>query len=91
MWGFVLALYFILVFHPDHSKPFMTVQQDRSDQPAAAVEITWSTDIHREVIKRGDALLTHLFCSPTILSNYTAPAKLNPVNPRASDQTTLAQ
>lgn len=37
MWGFVLALYLILVFHPDHSKPFMTVQPDYADQPAAAV------------------------------------------------------
>lgn len=50
MWVFVLALHFTLVFHPD-LRPFMTVQQDQADQPAAMVEVTWNIDIHREVIK----------------------------------------
>lgn len=70
----------------------MTVQQDQADQPAAAEEVTWSSDLHREVIKWGDDLLTHLFCSSTHpLELYAAPTKLNPLYPRASDQTYPAQ
>lgn len=47
----VLPLHFILGFHPDHSRPFMTVQRDEADQPAAAEEVMWSSDLHGEVIK----------------------------------------
>lgn len=66
MWGFVLALHFTLVFDGDHTEPFMIVQPERADQPAAAVQITCSADIHRELIKGGAAPLPRSFRAPTL-------------------------
>lgn len=62
----------------------MTVQQDQSDQSAAAEEVTC---LHREVIKWCDAQCDNLLCSCVvhILLNYTESSR------RASEQSRLTR
>lgn len=65
----------------------MTVQQDESDQSAAAEEVTCCGDLHREVIKWCDALWTNLLCSSAHPHKLRCNNSKTKSTTRASDQT----